>query len=63
MYSYMSDKKFHTIESRDIVKEYAKYYRNNEITRRNREDIAHFVALNPQYKEFENFLKEFADEG
>ena len=57
MYSYMSDKKFHTIEARDIVKEYAEYYRNNELTRINSEEITHFVALNPQFKDIECFLK------
>jgi hypothetical protein len=62
LFIYMSDlKKLHGVELRDIVKEYAEYYRNTEISRINKEEITHFISLNPEYKEVEQILKNFIE--
>jgi hypothetical protein len=62
LFIYMSDlKKLHGVELRDIVKEYAEYYRHTEISRINKEEITHFISLNPEYKEVEQILKNFIE--
>jgi hypothetical protein len=54
--------KVHTIESRDIVKENASLYRESELARQRREDMAHFIQVNPPInKDVEKILHVFVD--
>jgi hypothetical protein len=39
-----------TIDARDIVKEYAEFYRSSEEERQRKEDVTHLVANHPELK-------------
>ena len=51
----MAKEKVHTIEPRDIVKEYAELYRETEQARINKENAAHFVEQHPELKKNDIF--------
>jgi len=53
--------KLHGTELRDIVKEWAVYYRETELMRIAKEDVTHFVALHPEFKDEENILRSLVD--
>ena len=54
------NQRVHTIESRDIVKEYGELYRDAEESRQRHEDYIHFLSLNPQPQEVEKIIQVFS---
>ena len=50
-----------TIEARDIVKEFAEYYRESEFHRQRVEDYNTFIKINPQPKYVEDLLEPTAN--